>query len=202
MNPIAKLTSLGGAALGEAIASMDAIEHLGLFDLLSKKNGFYAFESALHVFPAASGSQGLDGWNSASGWRTDYHGLADGCFFFAEDAFGGQFCLFNGSVVSFDPETGERNPLASSIEEWAQHILDDYEVLTGYSLAHEWQKENGPIPAGKRLVPKVPFVLGGEFKTENLFLIEADQGMRSRANLAVQIMNLPEGAEVSFKLID
>lgn len=80
--------------------------------------------------------------------------------FFAEDVFGGRFCIKNSKVYTFDPETGSLEYLADDIESWAQILLSDYEVLTGYPLAHQWQKQNGQLAAGKRLLPKVPFVLG------------------------------------------
>src|SRR5881394_4570455 len=62
---------------------------------LRQKNGFYAFESALHVFPIGSkeGVMDLETWNLPDTWRNTYGGLADGYLFFGEDTFGNQFCL-------------------------------------------------------------------------------------------------------------
>jgi hypothetical protein len=58
-----------------------------LVGLLRRRNGFYAFEAALHVFPlqSAGGVYGLDRWNAADTWVDAYDDLAHGCFFFAED---------------------------------------------------------------------------------------------------------------------
>lgn len=208
---IRKISSIGGDPLGRErglvradAACLDVLERSQLLRLLDLKNGFYAFENALHVFPSVSTDRecGLADWNSTAGWRASYQGLADGCFFFAEDVFGGQFCLFDGTVMSFDPETGEKRHLAANVEEWASRVLDEYDVLTGHSLAHEWQLKNGPIPSGKRLIPKVPFVLGGDFVVDNLFLLDSARAMRSRANLAVQIRDLPDGSQVTFRVVD
>ena len=41
--------------------------------------------------------------------------MANGALFFAEDVFGGQFCLRSDGVYTFDPETGDFDKLASSI---------------------------------------------------------------------------------------
>ena len=211
MAPIMKLVRLGGAALCDTgpviqpdLVPDQTLRATKLLDLLRAKNGFYAFESALHVFPAGAAHDGpsLADWNTGTGWRGEYGSLAEGCFFFAEDIFGGQFCLFDGCVMGFDPETGEKRFMASTIEEWAGALLADPDVLTGYPLAHEWQVRHGAVPPGARLIPRVPFVLGGEFTPENLSLIDAARGMRSRANLAVQIRDLPDGAAVNFKLVD
>lgn len=83
--------------------------------------------------------------------------------------------------------------------EWADHVLFDYEVLTGYPIAHDWQQRHGSLPAGARLVPKQPFVLGGQFSVENLSVVDAAEAMRFRAETAAQIQDLPEGATVKLE---
>jgi hypothetical protein len=175
-----------------------------LQDLLSRVNGFYAFESALHVRGAGAvpGELSLDQWNAANGWRTLYGPVADGHLFFAEDAFGGQFSISTSGVATFDPETGEAAPFATDLDEWADRLLDDHSVLTGYPLAHDWQAVNGPIPPGSRLVPTVPFVLGGAFSVDNLYALDAAESMRLRAELASQIRDLPDGASVSLGIVE
>jgi hypothetical protein len=45
-------------------------------------------------------------------------------------------------------------------------------------------------------------VLGGEFAADNLCPLEAAKGMRFRAELATQIRDLPEGASVTFKIVE
>ena len=79
-------------------------------------------------------------------------------------------------------------------------VLNDYEVLTGYPLAHQWQKRNGPIAAGMRLLPKIPFVMGGEFSLDNLYVVNAIEGMRLRADIADKIKSLPNGTQVKYSL--
>lgn len=175
-----------------------------LLRMLRQRNGFYAFESALHVFPSHSSQQeiGLNNWNENTLWRNAYKNLADGCLFFAEDVFGGQFCIKCNKVYTFDPETGALDYLANDIEGWAKAIINDYEVLTGYPLAHQWQKQNGQLPSKKRLLPKIPFVVGGEFVLNNLYLADAVEGMKFRADIANQIKDLPDGAQIKFNIVD
>lgn len=172
--------------------------------LLSRRNGFYAFESALHVFPAVVDGyeRSLCAWNDQALWVSAYGGLADDFLFFAEDVFGGQFAIKENEVWTFDPETGEAEPLASSLEGWAQALAEDYETLTGYPLAHEWQSNHGALRPGERLVPKTPFVLGGEFDVANLHALDAVKGMLFRASLAVQIRDLPDGAHIRLQVIE
>ena len=123
-------------------------------------------------------------------------GYADGAVFFAEDIFGVQFCLVDGKVSSFESETGEKTALADSLDDWARMILDDYEVLTGFSVTHEWQSANGKLDGRSRLLPATPFVAGGSYALTNLRAIPSVEGMRYRGSLARQIRYVPDGATV------
>ena len=202
-----RLLAVAGAPSGAATTQLADLSDVPdeLRELLARCNGFLAFESALHVFPLTASRADvvtLEAWNAQDLWRNGYEGLADGLVFFAEDIFGGQFALSPHGVVSFNPETGEVAYVADSLESWASRILDDYELLTGFPLAHSWQQRHGQLPAGQRLLPKRPFVLGGGFSVENLYPLDSVEGMRLRAELATQIANLPEGAAVTFKIIE
>jgi hypothetical protein len=211
MKMLQKLSRLGGSPLGQNRVD---VQRLGdafgdgvmsrVRPLLELKNGFYAFEGALHVLPdtGGPGEIGLHEWNSDALWKREYQGVADGVFCFAEDVFGMQFCLSSDAICRFDPETGASELVADTLEEWASALLRDYEVWTGHRIAHEWQVIHGPIPVGSRLVPVIPFVLGGEFSVQNCHLLEAVKGMKYRASIAVQIRDLPDGATVKLRTID
>lgn len=175
-----------------------------LYEILTVKNGFYAFESALHIFPASFVCQEMDlaKWNSLELWRNNYGSSTEGYLFFAEDIFGNQFLIFNEKIYTFEPETGEIEEVSESFEEWAKCVLDNYNFLTGFQLAHEWQTSNGVIPVGKRLIPKIPFVLGGKYTVDNLYLLDAVTGMNLRADLAKQIINLKDGEKIKFHITD
>ena len=202
---VAKLLSIASPALG-APGPMPDVEVVSveLASLLRAKNGFYAFESALHVFPSgwAGDELSVEEWNAPSLWRDAYGGLANGLIFFAEDVFGSQFAACDGVVVTFDPETAAVEHFSDSIEEWASLLLEDFEVLTGHPLAAAWQAVHGRIPARSRLLPKVPFVTGGEFEISNLHLLDSVEGMQFRASLAVQISELTEGSTVRFNVTE
>jgi len=170
-----------------------------LLRMLEGKNGFYAFESALHVFPLTSETvegASLAEWNSDSLWRNDYGDLTSGLLFFAEDILQDQFCLSASGVLRFKAETGGTKRIADSLENWAEIVLRDYGHETGWTFANRWQAENGPLPPGKRLMPKIPFFLGGAYSMENLWARDAIDGMRLKADLAIQPKNLPDGSQV------
>lgn len=209
MTKLEKLISIGSEPLGSVLPDCTpeiatAFGQLGeeWGELLKIKNGFYAFETALHVFPSLRICPpiSVEQWNDARSWRTEYRGLADGALFFGEDAFANQFCIRKGSICFFEAETGEYRELAKSFENWAATILDDYEFQTGYPLLHEWQLENRQLPAGQRLIAKFPFVLGGEYALDNLVAMDAVQIMRARGNIAWQLQDVPEGEEVEICL--
>jgi hypothetical protein len=197
-------SALGTHAGGEADANLhtDPLCH-ELAHLLSERNGFFAFESALRVFPSGEARAGysLDSWNSSQLWRSAFRGITDECLFFAEDILGSQFCIHDKEVHRFDPETASFTRIAGNLTEWARLILKDPEVETGYPLAHEWQRQNGALAANCRLVPKVPFACGGEFEIANLVAMDAVDGMKFRASIAMQIRDLPDGAEITFRAV-
>jgi hypothetical protein len=175
-----------------------------LIELLKNKNGFYAFESALHVLPAGCKDfyTNIEEWNNDGSWRKEYGDRIQEHLFFAEDVFGVQFALSNLGVKKFDPETGDFEDFAPDLEGWAAKILADYNYETGYQLAHDWQSQNGLLPAGKRLLPKIPFVLGGAYEVENLYAAAALEGMMFRADIWRQIRDLPDGSQVNLKVIN
>lgn len=173
-----------------------------LAEILNARNGFFAFEGALRFFPSRSVpvSYGMIEWNGQDLWRFEYNDLTQGCLFFAEDIFGGQFAVVNEKICTFDSETGQIVEVAADFDRWAALILADYEVLTGYQLAREWQVKHGKLAGRDRLVPKTPFVLGGDFALPNLVAIDAVKGMRARGNLARQIRDLPDGAKIRYEV--
>ncbi|MGO4129404.1 hypothetical protein AB4Z01_33750 [Inquilinus sp. YAF38] len=203
-----KLLSIASEPLADTVGPAEArlnfpsIES-DLASALASKNGFFAFESALCVFPTqpSDAAYDLPAWNHPALWKKEYDLFPQNCLCFAEDAFGMQFCLMDGMIAGFDPETGEFKRLCRTIEDWAELILDDFDYLTGHSLAHDWQKKHGPLPAKHRLVPLMPFVCGGAFSIDNLAALESTRGMTARADLARQIRDLPDGSKIRFEII-
>jgi hypothetical protein len=208
MAHLEKLLAIGSAPLAAKPESMpDLLKAYALgpelFEMLQRKNGFYSFESALHVLPITRDpGSSLEGWNADSLWRNEYQDLARGLLFFGEDILQDQFCLplKHKGVFRFVAETGQIEFFADSVEKWAQRILADYRAETGWPLAQEWQQKNGPLPQGQRLMPKIPFVMGGEYNIENLWAGDAVQGMRFKGDMALQIRDVPDGGAVKLNI--
>ena len=205
MTNIAKLLSVSSGALCPEVSGdnthdifkMPFASHL--HSLLQMANGFYAFEGALYVRPTRSQQNfvGVYEWNAKDLWKQYYPCPPVDLICFAEDVFGCQFALDkNGNVYKFDSETGDGVHHSDNIDEWASLLIDDYNYETGYSLAHTWQINYGMLKPEVRLVPRIPFVLGGEYRIENLVATNAIDGMVSRGNLACKIHDLPDGTAI------
>jgi hypothetical protein len=202
-----KLLSISSAPIGDVLPHLseellNTAGRLGaqLNELLTAKNGFYAFESALHVLPAScpTAPMDLERWNDTTLWKGLYGDLTRDFVFFAEDVLGGQFGIRHEQIHRFAPETGETEQFANNLEEWANKILDDYEYETGHPIAKKWQELHGPLNPGTRLFPRTPFVLGGEYSVDNLFALPAPEGMRYLADIYSQIADLPDGTSVEI----
>jgi hypothetical protein len=203
MDPIAQLLEIASAPLCDAPGEVTGLP-APVAALLARRNGFYAFEAALHVFPSRTVPQefGVEAWNDPHMWRDAYPDLDPGAWFFGEDAFGCQFAFVDGGVHTFDPETGAFEALADTVEAWAAMVLSDFAVLTGQPLAHAWQAAYRPLAPGERLMPKVPFVLGGAFALDNLYAANTVESLRYRGDIAGQIRSLPDGTRIRLRILE
>jgi hypothetical protein len=207
---LARLLSVASASISPTLVAGESSRLLALsvdrgqelMGLLGSRNGFYAFESALLVRPLdfESCPLGLFQWNDPALWKLEYKVDLSGVVFFAEDIFGVQFCIKDDAVNSFDPETGELVVVARNLEDWSRWIFEDAKTRTGWPLAHLWQQREGTFKLGTRLLPKVPFVLGGQFAIENLYALNDAEGMRFRASIANQLHDCPDGSKVALNI--
>lgn len=172
-----------------------------LMALLQKRNGFYAFVSALHLYPLSGAPVSTHGITEEFPWRETYGATGEDISVFGQDVFGCQFCASSeGTYFRLDLETGEREVLGNTLEEFFQSILDDPEVQTGYPLALEWQEKNGPLQPNGRLGAKTPFFMGGEYAVENLFELDTLKRIRLGLDLFHQTKNLPDGQKILLEI--
>lgn len=201
MTRLKKLISIASESLTTTSATETSLNELppGLSMLLQMRNGFVEFESALVVFPTteSAGVPGIHEWNNLTGWRRHYRAvITDKYICFAQDLFGLQFAIANSDVVRMNPECGSVIAYAQSIEEWAMRLLENYEEDTAWPLAHVWQMSNGVLAPNMRLLPRVPFVLGGEYVVDNLVAVECHQVMEYWGSLYEAIRDVPDGQSV------
>ena len=169
--------------------------------MLNKRNGFFGLKKSLHVFPTHPSTQVQSGydlieWNRRGQWKNAYSEEVQSILCFAEDIFGCQWALRKDHICKLDPETGEVQWFADNFESWAEQILQNAEIETGWPLSQQWIQKHSALPANCRLNPKTLFILGGSFTLDNLFAVEAAEGMRFRGDIARQIRDLPNGTQI------
>jgi hypothetical protein len=210
MNALEQLIAISSQPLGHSWNEADesAVKQFGkrgkeLLALLRRKNGFFSFESSLHLLPLGATSEGLNiaYWNADDTWKSEYGDLLPvPALFFALDAFGNNFCIIDNEIAVFYSESAEVEPVANSIEQWADALIADWKGWSGYELSHEWQIANEPLKLGERLIPKIPFVLGGKYEVANLYNGDICAAMRFRGSIARQISGMPDGTNITLRV--
>ena len=172
--------------------------------MLTVKNGFFAYATALHVFPACATADAfsLYEWNEPSLWKGRYGDLLADALCFAEDIFAEPFVIKDGVVWRFSPETEDMTPMGASLETWAQLIHEDDAAEAGYGFAVNWKAEHGTVPLGRRLAPKIPFVGGGEYAVSNFYACDPVERLHFNAELARQIRHMPDGTKIQLVVVE
>lgn len=180
--------------------SCSIIEQLAA--ILEQRNGFYAYGGSLlfRPFGQCDAPRDLVQWNSPDLWISSYSVAVGDSLFFAEDIFGCQFCVKEGVIALFDPETGSFEHVASDFHVLSEMLKNDPNGLTGFPFLREWSRAHGGLAVGERLLPKLPFVCGGEFEAGNLAAVADVKGMLFRADLCNQIKDVPEGGKIVFRI--
>ena len=113
--------------------------------------------------------------------------------------FGEPFFSDGQVVVKVSPENGESENVGPT-KSFNPATLDDY--FSGESLKQGWVAEKGAIPEGFRLVPVLPFSVGGEFSVANLMSVPLEEGVRYYQLLREKLRDLPDGATFTFEVIE
>lgn len=179
----------------------DASAIAQVLSLLDSKNGYVAFEAALHVFSTddIEDVPSLVDWNSPDGWRKLYGLENDPILFFAQDLFANQFGITSGKVFRLEAEWGQMTEHSVNLADWAETVLQDYDYETGWSVGRDWQLAKHPIDASMRLLAKKPIVLGGDYVSENFVAIPTVQCMQQLGLLFNEIKDKPDGTQVRVK---
>lgn len=172
----------------------------GLDELLSWKNGFYAYHHGLHVFGRCTKPRwhSLEIWNNSAGWIKEYGELAAGLFYFAEDTFGDQFAWDGEQVLRFLAETGECEEFAPDLEDWLQQIVSNPQEELGLEVLQDWIRENGAVPEGSHLFPRTPLVAGGSLDPSEIVTLDPFENMGFKGSFAQQIADLPDGQQIEL----
>lgn len=80
-----------------------------------------------------------------------------------------------------------------------QEFLHDWYMR---NLATQAKEMLGPLTEGRKYCLKIPGVLGGEYGGSNLATISLVELVRFSGHVAKEIKDLPDGAQVQFKITD
>lgn len=173
-----------------------------IVSLLSSKNGFYAFYSSLHIYPMSDDDVSIERINIGSNWKDLYGDEVKNSTSFGQDVFGCQFLVSPTSgYFKLDLETGQKEYLGETLEEFFSSILEDPECQTGYTLAYEWQNEHGALKKNHVLSPKIPFLMGGEYSVGNLFEVTTNGRIELASDIFSQTKDLSDGQQVQIKAV-
>ncbi len=168
--------------------------------MYTERDGFLTSFSALHVFPASPVDGQPDLASVHATLEQAFGELRGGHHAFAQDLFGVLFTVHADGICAFDPETAEHEVVATDLDGWAEAVLAEPEELLGAAFAFDWQERHGALRPGERLVPLLPFSLGGEYDDENLEPRATLTALRERGVLARALAGLPDGADIEWPL--
>lgn len=156
--------------------------------------GFVAFERALLVLPP---QVAID--------LTREHaflpfGIGVDLLVFGFDLFGSMYAIgSDAKVVTVDAETGEMKDFADDVEAWASLVLKEPAFLVGSELGRAWQQLHGPLAPLERLVPRRPFVLGGDYEVSNLVRCPLRRALALYGSLCEQLTGAADGTPVEVR---
>lgn len=124
----------------------------------------------------------------------------DSLISFGEDVFGNQFVFYSKGIGLFMLETAEIEYISANFRSFLEKVfIVDRDYYSGESLVKQLIKNERKLDFHERLNPKIPFVLGGEFKLDNLYRMTYKEITEYNSSIAIQIKNLPDGEEIQIK---
>lgn len=172
------------------------------FDFIkSIGNGGFFFNQSLHIYSFISTSDFFNIQLVNDVLSKEFGYLFEGLFSFGQEVFGNQFAFdkSDGSIVLFNVETGDRERLSDDFEGWLKYLIENLDYLTGNGFVKSWCEVNS-FHYNQRLVPKVPFVIGGEYEMKNFYASAFPKFLLYYADLAKQIHNLKDGEKVRLRI--
>ncbi len=150
---------------------------------LSRWNGCYALNGALHLFGARPEppNQSLDAWNRNDGWRASFGMLVEGCWFFAESAIGDQFGYRDGRVVRLRVLEARIEPVAATFSQWLESVLLDPHRWISIDVFEDAVRRHGPLPFGGHFGPPPTWVPSvGGLRGDQVVVLPARDNMELR----------------------
>lgn len=189
----------GAAPKGSLNKLTERIKDKDYLEFIVELNGGFFFHKGLHLY-GLSESNFHDFFVVNESISKYYSAIAKGLKSIGQDVFGNQFMVSDSDQYFFvNIETGEIEQMANTFLDWVEVLKSDLDFYTGERIATAWELLHGSFPYDERLCPKMPFVVGGEFETNNLYSVKFDRYLDINSNIAKQVYNLPEGQQIRIK---
>jgi hypothetical protein len=172
---------------------------------LERRNGCIAYEGGLHVRGASRSPNWHSlrtAWEGPLAFHELYEKVEPTDIPFAEDALGDQFLLRDGRVLHLWAETGEIEPSAESLEQFFDAVIADPQRTLALEPLLAYRAGNRKLAPGQLLMAYPPFCVTEAAEGVKLSGIDALQRRLFLVDLARQIRDLPEGAQVEIKLLE
>ncbi|MBO6102756.1 MAG: hypothetical protein J6P03_05830 [Opitutales bacterium] len=142
----------------------------------------------------------IDDWNNPKLWKNKFpsEDIKD-IYFFADNILSYQYGVLNEDIVMLNPEDSSIEKVASSIDEWFSIITSDSVTYLYCDILEEWENKNGRVLLGERLIPSLPFILGGDYSLDNFVKCTEVEAMDYYSQFAKKLHNLQDGSRVSLK---
>lgn len=165
-------------------------------------NGGFFFNRSLQIYSVGTAESFNDIFSLNKQIQLIYRTILVDEFFFAQDVFGNQFGFSSKGIVFFNIETGEKEYIGKSFDDWTERLKSDFDYYTGESILLGWIQQWSDLNYNERLCPTIPFVVGGEYEIENLFKSTYPNYLLNNFNIANQVYNLPEGTPIKLRKVD
>lgn len=123
--------------------------------------------------------------------------------FIGEDIFGNPFCYNKENYFyMFNIESGKFEEVAFGFVEFINKLKEDLEYWTGSNFLDDLAVEDIELLSlGNRYCPKLPFILGGEYATNNLVMKTYSENLEFSSSIYHQIKDLPDGTDFEIKIV-
>ncbi len=173
--------------------------------LLNQINGFVMFDGGLHVRGAVLSPE----WHSLREvWLGDlalynlYPVLKETDIPFAQDCLGDQFILRDAVVYGLSAETGELESLAMDLDTFLERAQENPVEFLSLQPLLQFMAEGGKLGLGQLLNAYPPFCMKQSEGGVSLKAVSMFEQISFLADFAKQIAGLPQGAEVTIKVIN
>ena len=169
--------------------------------VIESQNGGFFYNQSLHIYSYSHNRDFNDIENINGLLKQEYGEMFEGLESFGQDLFGNQFCFDTSSkkIVFFTTETGKREVISTDFTDWLDVLYKHFGYYLGLTLLKDWQFHNR-LAFNQRLYPKMPFVAGGEFKTDNLYAATFPDFIKAYISIARQVHHFPEGTRVKIEI--